>query len=395
MATDTKHLELPVTGMSCASCVARVETGLKETPGVVDAAVNFATERAAVTYRPEAVDLPKLVEAVRDLGYGVATEKVNIPVRGMSCASCVNRVEETLRAVPGVLAASVNFATETATAEFVPTQVTVADLRRAIADAGYEPVVETETGSPAADREREARAREIRTLTHKFLVGVGLSIPLIIGSLHHMGLAQYARWVPHWLTTPVAQFLLATPVQWWVGWQFFRGAWAAARHRTADMNTLIAVGTGAAYLYSVVATFAPEVFLRAGLDANVYYETAAIIVTLILLGRLLEARAKGQTSEAIRRLMGLQPRTARVVRDGAEAEIPIEEVRVDDIVVARPGERIPVDGVIVEGYSAVDESMISGESLPVDKGPGDEVTGATINKTGAFSFRATRVGRDT
>ena len=318
------------------------------------------------------------------------TSKVQISVRGMSCASCVEKVEHALRNVDGVLSASVNLAMERATVEAVPaTRVT--DLHRAVREAGYEPL--ELDGEEAEDYEREARRHEIASLRRKLITGTLLGIPILWGSLAHMGVRGI--WTPGILMNWYVQLVLATPVQFWVGWQFYRGAWAMARRRTTDMNTLIAVGTSAAYGSSIAATFFPHVFSAGGVQPQVYYETSAIIIVLVLMGRFLEARAKGQTSEAIRKLINLQAKTARVRRDGRELDIPVEDVQVGDLVVVRAGERVPVDGVVEEGRSALDESVLTGESLPVDKGPGDNVIGATINKTGAFSLRATRVGRDT
>jgi len=279
MTTAVKRLELPVEGMSCASCVLKVEEGLKHTPGVQNVAVNFAAQRAAIAFDPQAVTTARFVDVVRSLGYDVPVRSVQLPVRGMSCASCVEKVERALAAVDGVLRASVNLASERATVDALAT-TPVAALRRAVRDAGYEaPEVE---GEAAEDYEREARAREIATLRRKLIIGALLTIPILWGSLHHMGLHQI--WIPEVLKSWFVQLALATPVQFWVGWQFYRGAWAMARHRTTDMNTLIAVGTSAAYLYSVVATFFPQVFRAGGLEPEVYYETAAIIIVLILLG---------------------------------------------------------------------------------------------------------------
>ncbi|MDQ7857414.1 MAG: heavy metal translocating P-type ATPase [Armatimonadota bacterium] len=312
-----------------------------------------------------------------------------IGVGGMSCASCVEAVERALRRTDGVLAASVNLATERATVDYIPGATTVEVLRRAVREAGYEPLAAEDT---AADREAERRGRELTALRVRLVAAAALSLPILWGSLPHMGLQV---WAPSFLHHWVVQFLLATPVQFWAGWRFYRGMWAALRHRTADMNTLIAVGTSAAYGYSAAATFAPQWFTGGGLEPAVYYETAAIIIVFILLGRYLEALAKGRTSEAIRRLMGLRPRTAHVVRGGVEREVPVDEVVPGDLVVVRPGERIAVDGVVLDGASAVDESMITGESLPVDKAAGAEVIGGTINRTGTFRFRATRVGAET
>jgi len=389
MTAVVKRLELPVEGMSCASCVLKVEEGLKHTEGVQTVAVNFAAQRAAIAYDPTEVSTERFVDVVRSLGYDVPVRSVQLPVRGMSCASCVEKVEHALTGVDGVLRASVNLASERATVEALAT-TPVSTLRQAVREAGYEaPEVE---GEAAEDYERTARSREIAALRRKLIAGIVLSVPILWGSLGHMGVQI---WTPAFLMNWYVQLALATPVQFWVGWQFYRGAWAMAKHRTTDMNTLIAVGTSAAYLYSVAATVAPQAFRAGGLEPQVYYETAAIIIVLILLGRFLEARAKGQTSEAIRKLMSLQAPTARVVRPHGEVELPVEEVVVGDLVVVRPGEKVPVDGVIQDGRSALDESMLTGESLPVEKGPGDEVIGATLNRTGAFTFKASKVGRDT
>ncbi|KRT77080.1 MAG: Cu(2+)-binding/translocating P-type ATPase, Cu2+-exporting ATPase [Armatimonadetes bacterium CSP1-3] len=317
-------------------------------------------------------------------------ERVVIPVQGLELAASGEKIERALLAIEGVRSAAVNLAAEQVAVEFVPHVTSVEDLRRAIRGVGYEPL---EVAEASVDREQQRREREIRTLRNQFLGAILLSVPILWGSLHHMGLTGV--WVPRILTDWRVQLLLAIPVQFWAGWRFYRGAWAAARHGTTDMNTLIAVGTSAAFGYSVVATFFPQVFIAGGLQPNVYYETASIIIAFILLGRFLEARAKGRTSEAIRRLMGLRARTARIVRDGEEVDIPVEDVQVGDAVVVRPGEKIPVDGVVISGHSAVDESMLTGESIPVEKREGDEVIGATLNKTGSFRFHTTRVGRDT
>jgi len=384
-----RRIGLPVEGMSCASCVARVEEGLLKAAGVSAAQVNFASERASVAFDPEQATLRDLVAAVRGAGYEVRKERLVIPIAGMSCASCVSTVETALRETEGVLVASVNLAREQATVEFIPGVATPEALRQAVRNAGYEPLA-AEEGT--VDRETERREREQRALRVRLVGAALLSLPILWGSLPHMGLHV---WAPAFLHNWVVQFGLATPVQFWAGWRFYRGMWAATRHGTADMNTLIAVGTSAAYLYSAVATFFPRWFTGGGLEPTVYYETASIIIAFILLGRYLEALAKGRTSEAIRRLMRLQAKTARVVRDGSEVDVPVEEVVVGDVVVVRPGEKIPVDGIVLDGFSTVDESMITGESMPVEKAAGLEVIGATINKTGTFRFRASKVGRDT
>lgn len=387
--TALRRIELPVEGMSCASCVNRVEEGLLKTAGVSAVQVNFASERALVAFDAAQATLTDLVAAVGGAGYEVRSERLVIPIAGMSCASCVNTVETALRTVEGVLSASVNLAREQATVAFIPGVATPEALRRAVRDAGYEPLAAEEG---AVDREAERREREQRALRIRLVGAALLSLPILWGSLPHMGVHV---WAPALLHNWMVQFALATPVQFWAGWRFYRGMWAATRHGTADMNTLIAVGTSAAYLYSVAATFFPQWFTGGGLEPTVYYETASIIIVFILLGRYLEALAKGRTSEAIRRLIRLQAKTARVIRDGSEADIPIEDVVVGDVVVVRPGEKIPVDGTVLDGFSTVDESMITGESMPVEKAAGVEVIGATLNKTGTFRFRATKVGRDT
>ncbi len=318
---------------------------------------------------------------------GETVIRIDLPIRGMSCASCVDKIETRLRSLPGVTEASVNFATEKASVKFVPTIHSPTDLANAIREIGYEPLLGTEES--VVDYEKEAREREIRELAIKTLAGALLSIPLLAGML--------SEWLemPDWITNHFVQFLLATPVHVWVGWQFHAGFWKALKHRTADMNTLVSVGTNAGYLYSALVTFFPGLFARGGLAPGVYFETVAILHTLIMLGRFFESRARGRTSEAIKKLMGLQAKTARVLRGGQEVDIPVEEVRAGDIVIVRPGEKIPVDGIVREGASAVDESMLTGESLPVEKRPGSEVFGATLNKTGTFRFEATKVGKET
>ena len=385
----TRRLDVGVGGMSCASCVAAVERALAAVPGVRHAAVNLAAERGSVQYDPTAATPAALVRAVAEAGFTPAVEKITIPISGISYASCVATIETALRDAPGVISAAVNFATNAATIEFVPAMATTGDLRRIIREAGYEPLEVDDDASPA-DHEKDARAREIRILKRKLTTGVALTVPVVIGSMHH-----WFPWAPAILRNFWVLLALTTPVQFWVGAQFYRGAWAALKHGTSDMNTLIAVGTSAAYAYSVAMTVAPRFFQTRGIAPVVHYETAAVIITLILLGRLLESVARGRTSEAMKRLMGLQAKTARVVRDRAEADVPLDEVRIGDLVVVRPGEKIPVDGVVRDGASAVDESMLTGESIPVEKRPGDPVIGATLNKTGMFRFEATKVGKDT
>jgi len=387
-----EKLDLPIKGISCASCVAKIEKGLSRLRGVTDAKVNFATQRAAITFDPGQVHMSDFIRTIQELGYKAGSEKVTLPVQEMSCASCAEKVQTALNHVPGVIRADVNFATEKATVEYVPGQVTVKEFSRAVEAIGYK-ILEVEEGD-VVEMEKAAREADFRKLKHKFTAGVILVIPLFI--LVHwdkLGLSQI--WAFSKQTNFFIQLIFQTPVQFWVGRQFYKGAWAAARRKTTDMNTLIAVGTSAAYLYSVLATFFPWIFAAKGLLPEVYFDTAGAIIVLILLGRLLEARAKGQTSEAIKKLIGLQAKMAMVVREGQEIEIPVEEVQMGDTVMVRPGEKIPVDGVILEGHSSVDESMVTGESIPVEKTAGEDVIGATLNKTGTFKFKATKVGKDT
>lgn len=388
---ELERIDLPISGMSCASCAARIEKGLAEIEGVSKATVNFAAEKATVIFQPDRTGLSRFVEKVKDMGYGAKVEKVTLPIRGMTCASCVTRVEKALRSAKGVVSAHVNFATERASVEYLPQVVTLRDLKRAVEEAGYQ-VVEVED-EDLVEKERLAREKELSRLKAKWIAGAFLLAPILI-LMYGAGVLE--KWIG--LSREMnflIQFFLATPVQFWAGGQFYVGFWKAARHKTSDMNTLIAVGTSAAYLYSLIVTFAPHLIMVEGLMVDVYFDTSAAIIVLILLGRFLEARAKGKTSEAIKKLIGLQPKTARVIRDAKEIDIPVGEVIPGDMVIVRPGEKIPVDGIVREGYSSVDESMITGESLPVEKKAGDRVIGATINKSGTFKFDATKVGKET
>jgi Cu+-exporting ATPase len=400
-----KKVSLPVTGMHCANCSATIERNLKKLEGVGEATVNYANEKATVVYDPSLLNEQKIIEKIQNAGYGVATAKIELPITGMTCANCVATVERTLNTkVPGIASANVNFATEKATVEYIPGLVTRADMVAAIEKAGYG-VVEAEPGE-MEDAEQAAREAEIQDQTRKFRVGVLFSLPLFLLSMSRdlgfLGAWSHQSWV-NWL-----MLALATPVQFYTGWDYYVGSYHALRNKTANMDVLVAMGSSAAFFYSLPVTIA----LTLGSDAlgmHVYYETAAVIITLIKLGKLLEARAKGQTSAAIKKLMGLRAKTARVLRPAAqtagtpqfgvteweEVDIPIEQVQVGDIVIVRPGEKIPVDGIVTEGRSAVDESMLTGESLPVDKKPGDEAIGATINKQGLLKIEATKVGAQT
>ncbi len=403
----TQELQLPITGMTCASCVRRVERALAKAPGVAEASVNLATEQASVRYDPAQAAPAQLVAAVEGAGYGVITDRVEFPITGMTCASCVRRVERALRQVPGVLDVQVNLATEHAAVTFIPAAVGWPELKAAVERAGYG-VVEPAAVGEAEDAEAAARARELADKRRRLIVAVALGVPLfLLAMARDFGLIQ--PWLtPFWAALeermghggaeimhyPASAdylnwlfLLLATPVQFYSGWPFYANAWKALRARTANMDTLIALGSSAAYFYSVAL-----IVFR--LPGHVYFETSALIIMLILVGKYLEARAKSRTGDAIRALIGLQPKTARVVRGGQEVDVPVEQVRAGEIVVVRPGEKIPVDGVIVSGQSSVDESLVTGESLPVEKRPGDAVIGATLNTTGSFQMRATRVGKD-
>jgi Cu+-exporting ATPase len=381
-SNKSEKARIHITGMTCTTCAATIEKGLAETPGVEKADVSFASEKASVEYDPSKVDLPTIAKTVSQLGYKVTTKKSVFPVSGMTCASCVARVEKALSGVSGVISANVNLASEKATVEYLE-GTDIAEMRRAVEEAGYGLGAETATLEDVTT----ASQRDLRTVRNRFTVAIVLGLLIMI-----LGFVPTLMMQPY---MPYLLWSLATPVQFWAGWRFYRGAWGALKHRTADMNTLIAVGTSAAYFYSVVAVLFPSLFTATGIEPHLYFDTSAVIIALILLGRYLETRAKGQTSEAIKKLIGLKPKTATVIRDGKEMEISVEEVQVGDLILVRPGERIAVDGVVRQGYSSIDESMITGESIPVDKKVGDTVIGATINKMGSFQFEATRVGKDT
>ena len=383
------RITIPVTGMSCASCVRRVERALADNEGVAEASVNFASEEARVAYHPETTKPDELIRLIREAGYGADVRETAFGVTGMTCASCVSRVERALRKLPGVVEASVNLANEKATVSYVAGEVGPGDLEKAVEGAGYG-VLAREDGEDEGSSVEGSREREYWKLRGDFFLAAALTALILLGSLPMM--LGFMPQVPvAWLNPGL--LVLATPVQFWAGRRFYRGAWGALRHGQANMNTLVVMGTSAAYLYSVVATLAPQLF-AAG-RADVYFDTSALIITLILLGRLLEARAKGRTNEAIKKLAGLQAKTARVVRDGEEVDVAVEDVWVGDTVVVRPGEKVPVDGRIVSGESAVEEAMITGESIPVTKRAGDEVIGATMNTSGSFRFAATKVGEGT
>src|SRR6266496_3547724 len=412
------RIVLPIEGMSCASCAATVQEALGSAGGVAHAAVNYATGKGAVDYDDAQTSVAELIKAVRAAGYDCGQASVTFTVEQLHYAPSVAPLEQALRGVSGVIRAAANQATETVTVDYIPGATTAEALEDAVDRAGFR-VAEPIAAEDPLERERLAREREVRSLTGKFALAAAVTVVSMLGSMLLMAhdadatlkqvdllgrllmpvagrlqeaLAGRGALDPEWIKIGLA--VVTLPVVVWSGGQFYRSAWSGFRHRTADMNTLIAVGTGAAYLYSLVATFAPGVFAGAGHPADVYYESVSAIIALILLGRLLEARAKGRTSEAIRRLAGLRPRVAHVVREGKETAIAVEGVVPGDLLIVKPGETIPVDGIVTEGASAVNESMLTGEPMPVAKKIGDEVIGATLNTTGSVTFRATRVGKD-
>jgi Cu+-exporting ATPase len=381
--SETKQLTLPVTGMTCANCVATIERNLKKLNGVESAVVNLSSERATVDFDPSAVGLTDLVARVERAGYGIATGEADLVIKRLADDNDARRLEKALVKLEGVLEASVSLTTERARVKYVPTVVSQAEIRAAVSRSGFEAV---EMGGEAEDAEAKARQHEIDQQRRLLMVGLLFTVPLFLFAMGRdfglLGMWSHSAWA-NWLMGA-----LAAPVQFYVGWQYYLGAYKALRNRSANMDVLIAMGSSVAYVYSI--------FIALGLIAgHVYFETAAVIITLIRLGKFLEARAKGRTSEAIKKLMGLRAKTAHIIRDGAELEVPVDDVRVGDLVLVRPGEKIPVDGVVVDGRSAVDEAMLTGESLPVEKGPGDPLIGATLNKLGLLKFEATKVGKET
>ncbi len=370
--------------MTCTNCSNTIARNLKRVNGVVEANVNFANERAEIIYDPSVVKPLDLMQKIEDVGYGVAEATIDLPIAGMTCTNCAATIERSLKRMDGVLEANVNFASELAHVRYLPTAVSRGDMKRTISTIGYKVIEPAKgAGETLEDAEQQARQAELADRRRRLTVGIVLTIPILILSMgHDFGL------IPHFAARDWLLLALTIPVQFWVGEPFLRSAWKALQNRTANMDTLVAMGSLAAFFYSLAV-------LLFGLDSHLYFESSAVIITLISVGKYLESRAKSQSGDAIRKLMGLRARTARIVRAGEEVEVPVDEVEINDIVLVRPGEKIPVDGIVLNGQSAVDEGMITGESLPVDKGPGDEVIGATINKSGSFRFRATKVGKDT
>ena len=383
VGADTRRIEFGVKGMTCAACVAHVTAALEDVAGVSAANVNLATERAGLMLSPGSrVSLAELSGALEDAGYGLRVEKLALGIGEMISASCVSRIQGALETVEGVELANVSLATESATVEYVPGAATVTDLREAIESVGYSVTgVVVEGGGPAV-------ARELWALKWKAGISLGVAAVIMAAMVSPADLSGLPVGVD-WIF-----FALATPVQFWAGRQFYSSAWNALKHRAASMDTLIATGTSVAYLYSAAVTIFAGSTVLDGRASGTYFDTSSAIIGLVLLGRYLEIRAKGRASSAVRALIGLQPKRARVLRDGRELDVGVEDVVPGDVVLVRPGERLPVDGEVLEGASAVDESMLTGESLPVDKASGDTVYGATVNTTGGFSFRATKVGRD-
>lgn len=382
--SEQKQLTLPVTGMTCANCVATIERNLKKVNGVETAVVNLSSERATVEFNPALTGIDELVGRIRKAGYDVAVGEAVLTIRRMSDDNDARRLEKALSRLEGVQEAQVIFTTEQARVRYIPTIISQAEIRQAVLQAGFEVM---ESGGEAEDVERNARQAEINQQRHLLITGLIFTVPLFL-----MSMARDLGFIPMSISSTSwfmgLMFALATPVQFYVGWQYYVGAYKALRNGSANMDVLIAMGSSAAYFYSIPV-------MLGLIPGHAYFETAAVIITLIRLGKFLEARAKGRTSEAIKKLMGLRAKTARITRNGQEMEVPSDQVLVGDLVIVRPGEKIPVDGVVIEGRSSVDESMLTGESLPVEKGPGDGVIGATLNKLGSIKFEATRVGKET
>lgn len=384
---SNQRITLPVSGMTCANCAMNIERTVKKLSGVSDAQVNFASEQAAISFDPKQLQLKDVIDKISGSGYSVPTGRIEIPVTGMTCANCAANIERALnKKVEGIVNASVNFATERATIEYIPDAVTIEDMVAAIEAAGYGAISPDEIPE-GEDAEQAARQAEIEDQTRKFIVGVVFALPLFVLSMARdfglIGAWSHAAWV-NWFF-----WLLATPVQFYTGWDYYVGGWKSLKNKSANMDVLVAMGSSVAYLYSWGVLIFPA------LGEHVYFETSAVIITLIKLGKMLESRTKGRTGGAIRKLIGLRPKTATIIENGTEKEIPLTRVKVGNVVVVRPGERIPVDGIVLEGQSSVDESMLSGEPLPVDKQAADKVVGGTINGEGLLKFEAKAVGKQT
>ncbi|MEH7361670.1 heavy metal translocating P-type ATPase [Priestia megaterium] len=388
MSDKQKEATLQVTGMTCAACSNRIEKGLKKIEGVKEANVNLALERSTIIFDPSKTSPQAFEEKIEKLGYGVVSEKAEFAITGMTCAACSTRIEKGLNKLEGVTKASVNLALETASVEYSPSQIDPQDITQRVEKLGYGAKLKSEE----KEEEQSYREKELSKQKGKFWFSFILSVPLLWAMVSHFTFTSFIP-LPHMLMNPWVQLALATPVQFVVGKQFYIGAFKALRNKSANMDVLVALGTSAAYFYSLYSSL--KSLGSSAHTTQLYYETSAILITLILLGKLFEANAKGRSSEAIKKMMGLQAKTAVVVRDGAEIEIPVEEVQKGEVIFIKPGEKVPVDGEIIEGQSALDESMLTGESVPVDKSIGDKVIGATLNKNGFLKIKATNVGKET
>lgn len=387
-STTTKQTTFSIEGMTCAACANRIEKGLSKIEGVSEATVNFALERATVTYRPEKTTIHEMEAKIEKLGYRTIKETADFQVRGMTCAACSNRIEKRLKKLPGVFSATVNLALEKAQVQYDPAQVSVQDMQQKVKKLGYEAIFQDEQKFTDVDHQKQ----EIRKKQWKLIFSAILSLPLLWTMVSHFSFLSFI-WVPDLLMNPWFQLAFATPVQFLIGGPFYVGAYKALRNKSANMDVLVALGTSAAYFYSLYRTLTVDT--GSGHHIALYYETSAILITLILLGKLFETRAKSRSSEAIKKLIALQAKTALVIRNGEEVLISVDEVVTGDHIIIKPGEKIPVDGVVLEGQTSVDESMLTGESLPVDKKEGDEVVGATINLNGRLVIKATKVGKET
>ncbi|TPF18545.1 heavy metal translocating P-type ATPase [Priestia megaterium] len=388
MGDKQKEATLQITGMTCAACSNRIEKGLKKIEGVKEANVNLALERSTIIFDPSKTSPQAFEEKIEKLGYGVVSEKAEFAITGMTCAACSTRIEKGLNKLEGVTKASVNLALETASVEYSPSQIAPQDITQRVEKLGYGAKLKSEE----KEEEQSYREKELSKQKGKFWFSLILSVPLLWAMVSHFTFTSFIP-LPHMLMNPWVQLALATPVQFVVGKQFYVGAFKALRNKSANMDVLVALGTSAAYFYSLYSSL--KSLGSSAHTAQLYYETSAILITLILLGKLFEANAKGRSSEAIKKMMGLQAKTAVVVRDGAEVEIPVEEVQKGEVIFIKPGEKVPVDGEIIEGQSALDESMLTGESVPVDKNIGDKVIGATLNKNGFLKIKATNIGKET
>src|SRR3989304_1479501 len=388
---NRRPISFPGQGMTCASCVSHVEHALNELPSVTDVVVNQGTNKASLNYDPVQVNIATFQKAVMDAGYAISQQEINLKITGMTCASCVDHVESALKEIPGVTKASVNLGLEKARVQYIPEVVTVSQMKRAVRDVGYE-AAEQDAAVDNLDGERKSLVDEIHRQGRNLIIAGTIGILVMMGTFYDM-LGPFQSIVPKFLSYKWVLGLLTTPIVFGPGRQFFVNSWRGLKHGVTDMNLLYASGIGAAYGIAVINTLFPNAGF--GGEGATFFESAALLTAFIVLGRWLEALTRGRTSEAIRKLMKLQPKIARVLRGGTEEEIPADEVEVGDVVLVRPGESLAVDGVVREGYSAVDESMLTGESLPVEKKAGDAVIGGTLNRTGAFRFEATRVGKDT